>query len=75
MSTIKISTRVAQVEVTAGTVGEFVTDYLAENGCIIQIIGQLSVNDSVQFLSVPDQGRGSGLLFICNLMDRIEAIG
>ena len=39
----------ARVEVIAGTVREFVTDYLAKNGLRIQIIGQLSVNNSVQF--------------------------
>ena len=39
----------ARVEVTSGTVGEFVTDYFAENGRQIEIIGQLSVNESVHF--------------------------
>ena len=65
----------AQVEVTAGTVGEFETDYLAENGRRIQIIGQISVNDSVQFLGVPNQGGGSGLALICNLQAHVEATG
>ena len=37
-------------EVPAGTVGDFFTDYLAENGRQIPIIGQLSINNSVQFL-------------------------
>ena len=46
----------AQVEVTHGTVGEFVTNHLAENGRIIQITRKLSVNDSVQFWGMPDQG-------------------
>ena len=36
------------VEVTAGTIGDFVTDYLAENGRRIEIIRKISVNDSVQ---------------------------
>ena len=36
----------ARVEVPDGTVGEFVTDYLTENGRQTLIIGQLSVNDS-----------------------------
>ena len=39
----------AQVEVTTGTVGKFVTDYLSENGLRTQIIGKISVNNSVQF--------------------------
>ena len=64
-----------QVEVTAGTYGEFVTDYLAENECRIQITKQLSVNDSVQFLGVLAQGRKSGLPFIFNLQAPVEASG
>ena len=64
-----------QLEVTTGTVGESVTNYLAENGCRIQIIGQLSVNDSVQFFGVPDQGGGSRFLFICIFLDSVEAKG
>ena len=54
----------ARVVVISGTVGEFTTDYLAENGCRISIIRQLSINYSVQFLGVPNFIRGSGLLFI-----------
>ena len=50
-------------------------DYLAENGRIILIIGQLSINDSVQFLGVPNHSGGSGLPFICILKDLIEATG
>ena len=65
----------AQVEVTAGTVRNFVNDYLAENGRRIEIIGQLSVNNSVQFWGVPNQSVGIGLPFICNLLYRVEAIG
>ena len=64
-----------RVEVISGTVGEFVTDYLAENVRIIQIIGQLSVNNSVQFLGFPDQGRGSGLPFVINMKALVEATG
>ena len=51
------------------------TDCLAENGRRIQIIRQLSINNSIQFLGVPNQGRGSGLLFIFNLQARVEATG
>ena len=43
-----------RVEVTAGTFREFVNDYLAENGRIIQMIGQLSINDSFQLFGVTD---------------------
>ena len=45
----------ARVEVTTGTVGDFVVDYLAENGRRIQIIGKRFVNDSVQVLGLSDQ--------------------
>ena len=65
----------ARVEVTTGTVGEFVTNYLAENGCRIQIIRQMSINNSVKRLGVPDQGGVSGFPFICNLLDRVEFTG
>ena len=34
----------ARVDVTDGTMGEFVTDYPAENGRRINIIGQIFVN-------------------------------
>ena len=47
-------------------------DYLAGNGRRIQIIGQLYINNSVQFLGVFDKGGGSGLLFICSLQAPIE---
>ena len=62
----------AQVEVTDGTVGEFVTNYLDKNGRRIQIIGQLSVNDSAQFLGVPDQvgGVDCRLFATCGIASR-----
>ena len=63
------------VEVTAGTVRDFVNDYLAENGCIVKIIGKNSINDRVQFLGLSDQTWGSGLPFIFNLLAHVEAIG
>ena len=46
--------------VIAGTVGYFVTSYLAENGRIVHIIGKLSINDIVQILGVPVQAWGRG---------------
>ena len=63
------------VEVTSGTVGEFLIDYLAENGRRIETTGQLSVNNSVQFLGLYNQAWESGLKFICNLLDHVEATG
>ena len=53
-----------QVEVGAGTVGEFTTNHFAENGHIIRIIGQLYINGSVQFLGITNFFWNSGLLFI-----------
>ena len=58
-----------QVEVSPGTVGEFTTNHLAENGRRILIIRQLSINGSVKFLGIPDFVRNSGLWFIENLQD------
>ena len=46
---------IARVEVIARSVEEFVTNYLAENGHIIHIIGHFSINGSVPFLGVPVQ--------------------
>ena len=57
----------ARVEVPSRTVGEFVTNYLSENGYIAHITRQLSINDSVQFLGVPVQSWGRRFPFLCNL--------
>ena len=51
----------AQVEVDAGTVVQFKTNYLYGNGRIIPMVGQLSINGSVQLLDIPDFVRKSGL--------------
>ena len=42
----------AQVEVAAGTVGQFTTNYISGNGRIIPIVGQLSINESVELLDI-----------------------
>ena len=57
----------AQVEVTTGTMGQFNTNHLAENGRIIPNIGKLSINGSVQILGIPDFVRNSTFSFIGNL--------
>ena len=62
----------ARAEVLAGTVREVFTNYIAENGCQIMIVGQPSVNNSVQFLGLSDQAWGSGLPFISNLLVYIK---
>ena len=51
------------------------TNYLAENGLRILIIGKLSINDSVQFLGIPDYGGGSELSFLRNLQDPSKVTG
>ena len=58
----------AGVEVPAGTIREFVTNYLDENGFQIMIIGQISVKGSVIFLGLSDQAWGSEFLYIANLL-------
>ena len=65
----------AHVEVPAGTIREFVTDYLYENGHEILIIGKASVNDSVHFLRLSDQAWVSGFPFIANLLAHVEFTG
>ena len=64
-----------RVEVTVENVGEFVTNYLAENGCRIYIIRQLSAYNIVQLLGLFDKTWGNGLLFICTLLACVEATG
>ena len=65
----------ARIEVPAGTVEEFVTNYLAENGRQIEIIGEIHINNSIQFLGFSDQAWGSGLPFISNLLAQVQATG
>ena len=57
----------ACVEVISRTVGEFVTNLLEENRIIIQIIGEISINDGIQFLGLPAQAWGRGFPFLRNL--------
>ena len=63
------------VDIPAGTSGEFVTDYLAENGRQIRIIGELTIKGSIQFLVLYDQVWVIGLLYISNLWSQVEATG
>ena len=61
-----------RLQVGDGTVVDFTTNYLAENGRIIPIIGKFSINGSVQFLGIRGFSQGSGLLFIINLKSPTE---
>ena len=47
--------------------GKFTTDYLVKNGYRIPIVGELSINGSVQLLGIPDFVRNSELSFFQNL--------
>ena len=55
----------AHIDIPAGNVGEFVTEYFSENGQHNRIIGELSINGSVQFIGISDIW-GSVLPFIPN---------
>ena len=55
----------AQVEITPANDGEFITDYLTTDGRRIRIIGQYSVNGSVQFTDFPEVW-GIILLYMSN---------
>ena len=59
----------AQVDVGAGVVGHFSSDYLTSNGRIIPIIGQVSINGSVEYLGIPDFQRTGGPMWVDNLLD------
>ena len=54
---------------------EFTTNYLVKNGFRVLIIGQLSINESVQFLGIPNFVRGSGLSLIENLQAPTDPTG
>ena len=55
----------ACIDTLAVTVGEFVTDYISENGRQNQIIGELPMNGSVQLIGLSEIW-GSGFPFIPN---------
>ena len=58
----------AQIDVGDETVGHFSTHYFAENGRIIPIIGQISVNRSVKILGIPADAWECGLPFLENVL-------
>ena len=59
----------AQVDVGAGVVGHFLPNYLTENGCRIPIIGQISINGSVEYLGIPEFHRTGVTMWVYNLLD------
>ena len=64
----------AHVEIPDGIFEEFVTYYLSENGRRNHIIGEISINGSVQFIGL-SQIWGSRFLYIFNLQAHVEATG
>ena len=53
-----------QIDVRAGTVGQFMTQYLDENGLTIPVIGQISISRSVKLSGIPADAWGGVFLFI-----------
>ena len=58
----------ALVDVSAGLVVQFSSDYLTEDGRRIPIVGQISINGSVEYLGIPDFHRVSGPFWDDNLL-------
>ena len=58
----------AQVNSDAGFVGEFFSDYLTESGCRVPIIGQISINGSVEYLGIPDFHRTGAPFWADNIL-------
>ena len=58
----------AQVDVGAGVLGEFFSDYLAESGRRIPILGIITINGSVEWLGIPDFHRTGGPFWSDNLL-------
>ena len=50
----------AQVDVSAGVVGYFATNYLTKSWRRIPIFGRISINGSVEYLGIPDFHRTDG---------------
>ena len=63
-----------RVDIPSGTVGEFVTENLSENGWCNQIFGELSINGSVKCFRLY-QICGRELSYIVNLWAHVEATG
>ena len=56
----------SQIDVGAETVRQFWTQYFDENGRIIPVISQISINRSIQMLGIPADAWVRGLPFIEN---------
>ena len=65
----------AQIDVGTETVEQFTANYLAKNGRRIPVIGQISINRSVEPLSIPADAWGCGLPFIENVQAPTDTTG
>ena len=59
---------IAQVDVGAGVVGQLLSDYHTTNGRRISILGQISINGSVEYLGIPDFHITGGTMWVDNIM-------
>ena len=58
----------AQVDVSAGVVGEFSSNYLTRSGRMIPILRKISIIGSVEYLGITDFHRTSGPFWDANLL-------
>ena len=65
----------AQLDVSAGVIGQFLSDYLAENGRRIPILGQICINGSVELLGIPNFHRTSDPMYTENLLAPHDTTG
>ena len=56
------------VDIGAGVVGQFSSNYLTENGRIIPILSQICINGSVEYLVISDFHRTDGPMWVDNLL-------
>ena len=66
---------IARLDVSYGVVGEFSSEYLAESGRRIPILGRISINGNVEYLGVPDFHRTGGPFWTANLLDTCSSWG
>ena len=54
-----------RIEIPSGTIKKFIAEYLSANGWHNRIIGEISINNSVQFFGLSEIW-GSELLYVAN---------
>ena len=64
-----------KVDVGAGVVGQFSSNYLTENRRRIPILGQIPINGSVKLLVIPEFHRTSGPMYTENILDPYYTTG